>query len=194
FCLEGQVDPGHFIVAVGALLQSRIEPVLPPLKSKPLCIEPCSALTFGVSALPRMRDMCGGFGLLFHHEMYDRARPDRSEYGRVPTVGLTIGEPCERRQQDEGYTDCCRPGGRNVRKKPGALYEYITNEPRQRVSMEPDRGHVNRREELFVSFEGIGPQRYWTALVHIEQDFSSFGDEWSNFREESWLVGDFGGT
>ena len=70
-----------------------------------------------------MRNMRGDFGLLSDHEMHDRARPVRREYGRVPTVGLTIGEPCERRQQDEAYTDNCRPGGRNVRKKPGALYE-----------------------------------------------------------------------
>src|SRR5262245_2343131 len=60
--------------------------------------------------------------------------------------------------------------------------------------MEPDRRHVNCREELFVSFEGIGPQRYWTALIHIEQDFSSFGDEWSNFRVERWQVRDLGRT
>src|SRR5262249_51145252 len=60
--------------------------------------------------------------------------------------------------------------------------------------MEPDRRHVDRREELFVSFEGIGPQRYWTALIHIEQDFSSIGDEWSNFRVERWQVCDLGRT
>ena len=60
--------------------------------------------------------------------------------------------------------------------------------------MEPDRRHVNRRKELFVSFEGIGPQRYWTALIHIEQDFSSIGDEWSNFRVERWQVRDLGRT
>ena len=113
---------GEFIVVVGALPQVRIEPIA-PLKSKSLCIEPWSALTFAVSTPPRMRQLLGGCRLLSDHEMYDRARPGRSEYGRVPTVGLTIGEPCERRQQDEGYTDYCRPGGRNVRKKPGALYE-----------------------------------------------------------------------
>src|SRR5258708_7520205 len=60
--------------------------------------------------------------------------------------------------------------------------------------MEPDRGHVNGREELFVSFEGIGPQRHWTALIDIEQDFSSFRDERSNFRVEGWQVRDPGRT
>ena len=78
---------------------------------------------FGVSAPPSMRQMRRGFGLLSDHEMYDRARPGRRKYCRIPTVGLTIGEPCERRQQNERYTANCRTGGRNVRKKPGALYE-----------------------------------------------------------------------
>ena len=93
-----------------------------PLKSKTLCIEPRSTLLFGVSPPPSMRHMRHGFGLLSDHEMYDRARPGRSEYCRIPTVGLTIGEPCERRQQNERYAANCRARGRNVRKKPGALY------------------------------------------------------------------------
>src|SRR5262249_15177091 len=113
---------GQFIVVVGALPQGRIEPIA-PLKSKSLCIELCSALTFGVSTPPRMRHMRGGFGLLSDHEMYDRARPGRSEYCRIPTVGLTIGEPCERRQQNERYTGHYPAGGGNVREKKGALYE-----------------------------------------------------------------------
>jgi len=113
---------GQFIVVVGALPQVRIEPIA-PLKSKSLCIELCSALTFGVSTSPRMRHMRGRFGLLSDHEMHDRARPGRRKYCRIPMVGLTIGEPCERREQNERYTANCRAGGRNVRKKPGALYE-----------------------------------------------------------------------
>src|SRR5215831_8341024 len=58
--------------------------------------------------------------------------------------------------------------------------------------MEPDRRHVNRREKLLVSFEGIGPQRHWTALIHIEQDFRPVADQWSNFRVERWQVRDLG--
>ena len=113
---------GQFIVVVGALPHGRIEPIA-PLKSKSLCIELCSALTFGASTPPRMRHMRGGFGLLSDHEMHDRARPGRRKYCRIPMVGLTIGEPCERREQNERYTANCRAGGRNVRKKPRALYE-----------------------------------------------------------------------
>ena len=60
--------------------------------------------------------------------------------------------------------------------------------------MESDRGHVNCREELFVSFEGIAPQRHWTALIHIEQDFGSVADEQSNFRVKRWQVRDLGRT
>src|SRR5689334_9675919 len=58
--------------------------------------------------------------------------------------------------------------------------------------MEPDRRHVNRREELFVRFEGIGPQWHWTGLIHIEHDFRSVADEGSNFRVERWQVRDLG--
>lgn len=58
--------------------------------------------------------------------------------------------------------------------------------------MEPDRRHVSRREKLLVSFEGIGPQRHWSALIHIEQDFRSVADEWSNFCVERWQVRDLG--
>src|SRR5262249_48051516 len=87
-----------------------------PLKSKSVCIEHCSTLAFGVGAPARMRHMCAGFGLLSHHEMYDRARPGRSEYCCIPTVSVTIGEPCERRQCNERYTSNGRAGGRNVSK------------------------------------------------------------------------------
>src|SRR6516164_11757023 len=186
-----KVTLGHFIVVARVLLQVRIEPGLHS-NSKALCIEPRSTLTFGVSAPPRMRDMRHGFGLLSDHEMHDSARPGRRKYCCIPTVGLTIGEPCERRQQNERYTDNCRAGGRNARKKPGAPYEQITNQTRQRVSMEPNCRHVNRREKLLVSLERIGPQRHWTALIHVEQDFRSVADEWSNFRVERWQVRDLG--
>ena len=78
---------------------------------------------FGVGRPPSMRHMRHGFGLLSYHEVDDRARPGRPENRRIPAVGLTIGEPGERRQQNERYAANCRAGGRNVRKKPGALYE-----------------------------------------------------------------------
>src|SRR5262245_59611108 len=101
------------------LLHAWIEPV--SHKSKALCIEPRSTLTFGVSRPPR--HMHHGVGLLSDHEVHDCARPGRRKYCRIPTVGLTIGEPCERRQQNERNTANCRTGGRNVRKKSGALHE-----------------------------------------------------------------------
>ena len=111
----------RFIVVIGVFLQSPIGQIGPP-PSKSLSIEPCRALTFDVNAPPSMLHVRGDFGLLSDHEMNDRARPGRSEYCRIPTVGLTIGEPCERRQQNERYGANCRAGGRNVGKKQRALY------------------------------------------------------------------------
>ena len=58
--------------------------------------------------------------------------------------------------------------------------------------MEPDRRNVGRGEKLLVSLEGIGPQRHRTALIHIEQNFRSVADKWSNFRVERWQVRDLG--
>ena len=92
-------------------------------QSKALCIEPRSTLMFGVSASASVRHMRHRFGFLSDHEMYDRARPGRSEDGCVPALCLTIGEPCERRQQNERYTGHYPAGGGNVREKQGALYE-----------------------------------------------------------------------
>ena len=97
----------RFIVVIGVFLQSPIGQIGPP-PSKSLSIEPCRALTFDVNAPPSMLHVRGDFGLLSDHEMNDRARPGRSEYCRIPTVGLTIGEPCERRQQNERYGANCR--------------------------------------------------------------------------------------
>jgi hypothetical protein len=154
---RGESPRGAFIVVVGAFLQARIEP---GARSKSLCIEPCGGCPFGVRTPPHMRCKAGGFGLLSDHEMHDHARPSRSEYRCVPTVGLPIGKPCQRRQHNERYTNNYRPGSRNVSKQPRAFYEQITNQTRQRVAVEPDRRYVNCREKLVVRFEGIGQQRH----------------------------------
>jgi len=74
---------------------------------------------------PNLPDFSGrrDFGLLFHPEMQDRARPTRGKFARVPTARSPIGKAGERSKRNERDRGHDRANARLVGKMPGSLEE-----------------------------------------------------------------------